>query len=143
MTETATERLVEMLKRHEGYRDRLYRCTAGKLTIGYGHNIEDKGISNNVAEMMLKEDIHDAMRDLFAVFPNNHEYPDNVRIALIDMVFNIGLPRFKKFQKMIAAVNARDWNRAADEMKNSEWYKEVKSRGKELEELLRSATEAV
>ena len=51
------ETAAAMIKRHEGLRLRLYECSAGKTTIGYGRNLDDNGISHSEAEYMLEADI--------------------------------------------------------------------------------------
>lgn len=134
-----TDKLLDLLKDHEGFKKYPYLCTVGKLTVGYGHNIEDKGVSKAVAKLMLKEDIHDATRDLYSIFPGFHNFPDNQRIALIDLMFNMGLPRFNTFVKMITAIKRGDWQKAADELKDSTWYTQVGVRAPKIESMMRNA----
>ena len=57
----------ELIIFHEGFRNKPYRCSAGKLTIGFGRNLENKGISISEARMMLKSDIDEAVQDLETV----------------------------------------------------------------------------
>ena len=66
------ETLIEQLMRHEGFRTKPYRCSAGKLTIGYGRNLDDKGITKAEAFMMLKNDIEEAYLDLIGELPWFH-----------------------------------------------------------------------
>ena len=137
-----TEKLLPMLARHEGFRAHPYRCTAGKLTIGYGRNIEDRGITEDEANLMLRNDVKIAVTDLTAVFADFGTFPTPAANALIDMMFNLGLPRFREFKNMIAAINGRDWNTAADEMLDSKWHDDVGDRAEELAALLRSINDA-
>ena len=51
------KRLKDMLIRHEGLKLKPYLCTAGKLTIGVGRNIQDRGITYQEAMMLLENDI--------------------------------------------------------------------------------------
>ena len=60
--------LIEQLKKHEGLVLKPYKCPVGKLTIGYGHNLEDNGLSQSVCEYILIEDIEEAKRNLYAIF---------------------------------------------------------------------------
>ena len=129
--------LIETLKRHEGFRTKPYRCSAGKLTIGYGRNLEDVGISKIEATNMLLNDIENAEKDLRTVFPNLSFFTENRQEALINMVFNLGITRFKLFKNTIRAINRGDWYAAAKHAKDSKWYKQVKSRGKEVVEAIR------
>lgn len=129
--------LKELLIRHEGLRLKPYRCTAGKLTIGVGRNLDDRGISNDEAMLMLDNDIAQTIREC-RTFPW-FENLDNVRQAVIaSMVFNLGLTRFQKFRKTIAAIEAGDYDTAADEMMLSNWFNQVGRRGSELAEMMRT-----
>ncbi len=133
-----SEELLSMIERHEGFRTHPYRCTAGKLTIGIGRNIEDRGISRDEAQVMLRNDVKLAVTDLTSVFPDFGTFPEPAANALIDMMFNLGLTRFREFEMMIEAIDIRDWNMAADEMLDSKWYKDVGDRAEELAALVRS-----
>lgn len=129
--------LKELLIRHEGLRLKPYRCTAGKLTIGVGRNLDDRGISNDEAMLMLDNDIAQTIREC-RTFPW-FENLDNVRQAVIaSMVFNLGLTRFQKFRKTIAAIEAGDYHAASAEMVLSDWYNQVGKRGWELVEMMRT-----
>ena len=128
--------IMDQIADHEGFRSKPYRCTAGKLTIGYGRNIEDVGISKAEARILLSNDIFKAQRDCERIFPLWHYYPDSKRWALIDMRFNLGPGRFRGFRRMIAAVKNEDWKLAAKEAKDSRWYGQVGRRSKYIVELL-------
>lgn len=128
--------IVEQIADHEGFRSKPYRCTAGKLTIGYGRNIEDVGISKAEARILLSNDIFKAQRDCERIFPLWNYYPDSKRWALVDMRFNLGPGRFRGFRRMIAAVKNEDWKLAAKEAKDSRWYGQVGRRSKYIVELL-------
>jgi len=129
------EKLKLFLIRHEGLSLRPYICPAGKLTIGVGRNIEDNGISEDEAIYLLENDIKRCENELKEIFKDYETLPDNVKIALIDMIFNLGKPRFLKFKKMIQAIKDKDFVRAAEEAKNSKWCKQVKSRCEDVYEL--------
>ena len=97
------KKLVEQLKDHEGVRLKPYICTAGKLSIGIGRNLDDVGISLREAETMLFNDIEEARKQLNDIFDNFDTFSEIRRIALIDMMFNLGKSRFLGFKKMITA----------------------------------------
>jgi len=118
----------DFIIKHEGLKLKPYICPAGKLTIGVGRNIEDNGISEDEAMYLLENDIKRCENELREIFPNFDSLPENVRIALIDMDFNLGKPRFLQFKKMIAAIKEGDFKRAAEEAKNSKWCRQVGSR---------------
>ena len=129
--------LREMIKRHEGLRLKPYKCSAGKLTIGYGRNLTDNGISREEASILLAQDILNAQIDVCKAFGFPTTKQESVYYALVDMMFNLGFSRFMKFKKMIAAIEAENWNLAADEMLDSKWAKQVGSRAIELADMVR------
>lgn len=130
-------KLIEMLKRHEGFRSKPYHCSAGKLTIGYGRNIEDNGISRCEATMLLLEDIDQATENVSSIFPYFNSYSADRQNSLINMVFNLGISRFRLFKKMILAIKKNDWAEAARQAKDSRWYKQVGARAKEIVNLIK------
>lgn len=131
-------------KEHEGFRDKPYRCPAGKLTIWYGHNLMDN--VKETAEVVLDADLERAVFDLQTVLPNSaysdvtftafDEMPDFAKFVLIDMCFNMGVTRLLGFKNMLAAMVHGDWQRAADEIVDSDYYKQVGNRSKELVRIL-------
>ena len=129
----------DLIKRHEGLRLKPYRCTAGKLTIGYGRNLDDIGISEHEADIMLEEDILKSAKVLLDIFGNDCEtfIPKRKFSALTDMVFNLGETKFRQFKKMVVAIAKEDWDKAADEAKDSDWYEQVGVRGVKIVEILR------
>lgn len=122
--------LREQLKLHEGYRQFPYKCTAGKLTIGYGHNLDDVGLNEALSTIVLDADISTAINELLSIFPGFSDFKDLRQVALVDMMFNLGSFRFRKFKKMIAAIEEGNWKLAAEEAKNSRWYMQVGRRAR-------------
>ncbi len=134
-----TDKLKKQLTEHEGLRLKPYRCTAGKLTIGVGRNIDDKGITESEAMVMLGNDIAECLDDLRVIFPKNDGFdglPENAKLVLADMRFNLGSSGFRKFRRLIQAVKDEDYNAAAAAMKNSRWYGQVGRRSKKLMSLM-------
>lgn len=130
--------LIEQLKRHEGLRLKPYRCTAGKLSLGYGRNLEDKGISEHEAELMLSSDIHEVQDELTKLLPVYSKLNPARKDALTNMGFNLGVTGLLKFKKMISALEAGDYNLAAEEMLDSRWASQVGQRSKDLAEQVRT-----
>ena len=95
-----------------------------------------KPVGTKVADARVQElftqDINIALADCQAVFPTFTSLPHEAQRIIANMMFNLGRPRFEKFRKLIAAVNARDWSKAAVEMKDSKWYGQVGDRSKRL-----------
>ncbi len=121
---------------HEGLEQKVYRCPAGKLTIGVGRNLEDKGITEEEALFLLKNDIAECEEDLRSIFSEYDALDESRQRVLIDMRFNLGPSRFRLFKKMIAAVKGKDFSRAAGEMKDSNWYRQVGKRAETLAKMM-------
>lgn len=129
---------VDLIKKHEGLRLMPYKCTAGKLTIGYGRNIEDTGISEEEAEYLLESDIQQCfnyLQDKTDYFTGLCEPRQSV---MVNMLFNLGWTRLSKFKNMIAALQAGDYKKASIEMLDSRWAKQVGKRSTELAAIMES-----
>jgi len=122
------KKLEQYLIKHEGIRYKPYLCPAGKLTIGVGRNIEDNGLTKDEIMYLLKNDIERCEKELKKIFTDFDNLPENVKIVLIDMIFNLGETRFKKFEELIKAVKKRNWDRAIIEIKNSKRCRQLKKR---------------
>lgn len=130
--------LVEQLKRHEGVKLKPYKCTAGKLTIGIGRNIEDVGISEEEAELLLTNDIRRATDQLYMEFPWT-EYLDEIRLAaLVNFTFNVGIGTVKKFAKSMELLKEDKFEEAADEFLNSRWASQVGQRAIDITDQIRT-----
>jgi lysozyme len=127
-------RLMKTLEGHEGYRQFPYRCTADKLTIGIGRNLDDVGISYPEARHLLNNDIEKCRNDLANIFPDQFAVlPDHIQEVLMNMRFQLGPGGIRKFRKFIGAIRAWEMSRAYDEMLNSKWAKrDTPARAKEL-----------
>jgi len=134
--------IKDLLIKHEDLKLFPYHCPAGRLTIGVGRNIEDNGISKDEAIYLLENDIKRVKSELREIFPKFDELPENIKMVLIDMDFNLGKSRFLQFKHMIKAVKNRNWAQMIEEMKNSHWCNQVKNRCEDdvrlVEEVLRS-----
>ena len=131
-------KLIEQLKIHEGFRSTVYTCSGGKKTCGYGRNLEDIGISEEEAEMLLKNDIYEATNQLLNAFPWMATFSD-VRIsAMINFTFNVGIGTVRKFSNTIEYLKNEDWEAAADEMMDSKWAEQVGDRAIQITEQIRT-----
>ena len=117
--------IEQQLINHEGLRQHPYRCTAGKLSIGVGRNLDDVGITAEEAYFLLFNDIAGCKKDLQDIFPAWATFSIGRQWALIDLRFNLGPVRFRGFNRMIAAIRTGDWSRAAAELKESLWWTQV------------------
>ena len=130
-------RLREVLTDHEGLKYKPYKCTAGKLTIGIGHNLDDRGVSPAVVNLMYDEDVTEVVADLKIIFTDFDDLPYDIHIVLADMRFQLGANRFRKFRKMIAAVKQSNWPEMIIQMKDSDWYKQTTNRANDLISMVR------
>lgn len=126
------KRLMNTIKQHEGFSTKPYKCTAGDLTIGYGRNISVNGITRKEADILLNNDIRNAIYDARIFINKLDELSDNRKITLIDMAFNLGYTKLSKFKKFKAAILNKDFEEAAKEMLDSKWAMQVGIRANRL-----------
>ncbi len=137
-----------MLMQQEGtgpYRDgqfHLYVDTLGKATIGYGHNLDAKGIPDSVAMMLLSGDIADAIDDVRHCFSCYDTLSRPRQLVLISMAYNLGRDKLNQFQHFISAVHQGDYDEAAKQIENSKAYQQAPARYKELARMMRTDTSA-
>lgn len=137
MTGAARQALVAQLVQHEGLRLKPYTDTVGKLTIGVGRNLSDRGITEAEAMAMLDADIDLSVRELTESFGWFAGLDPVRQRVLIDMHVNLGLWRLRRFSLMLAAVARGDYQTAAQEMLNSKWRQQVKGRAVRLAQMMR------
>jgi len=125
------QKLIENLKRHEGLRLKPYLCSEGKITIGFGRNLEDTGISEKEAEMLLMSDIQRCYEEL-DVFSWFHDLDQVRQEAMVNMLFNLGLPTFLEFKRTLKFMAEGAYSQAAAEMLDSKWATQVGDRASEL-----------
>lgn len=132
------DRLAETLKAAEGYRRHPYRCPAGKWTVGYGRNLEDNGISQEEAEYLLRNDIASAIGELSLRVPGLLETLSDVRVrVLLEMAVNMGVPRLMRFRRMLEALKVADYQKAAEEILDSDAARRLPGRYARLAEMMR------
>ena len=136
MNPLMNEKLMYRLIKEEGMRLKPYRCSKGKLTIGVGRNLDDKGLSNEEALFLLQNDIQEAIISLKKEFSFFQSLSMDRQIVLIDMCFNLGINRLKGFKKMIKAIEEKDYSLASKEMLSSLWAQQVGARAKDLAHLM-------
>lgn len=138
MTPEAKLKLKGLLVKHEGCKLFPYTDTTGHLSIGVGRNLIDRGISSNEAFYLLDDDIiyfTDKLNHYLNFF---YKMEENRQIALIDMCFNLGIQGFLNFTKMIIALEAGDYGRAADEIINSKAAEQNPNRYQSLANIVRT-----
>jgi len=122
------DRLVKQLVVHEGLKLEPYKCTSNKLTIGVGRNLDDLGISKDEAEYMLKNDILRVQCECMSSFLWFDRLSSLRKEAIINLVFNMGITKFKQFKKTIAYIESGDFDLAGAELLNSRYADQVGQR---------------
>ncbi|WP_104401814.1 glycoside hydrolase family protein [Vibrio penaeicida] len=130
--------LTEQLKRHEGFRRYPYHCSAGKLTIGFGRNLEDVGIDKEEAEQLLENDVQKVKAALAKKLPWYQTISPVRQAVLENMAFNMGVAGLLTFKKMLRTVKSGDYASASNEMLDSLWAKQVGKRATELAEQMKT-----
>lgn len=125
-------RLKKQLEVDELRSKRIYTDTVGKISGGIGRNLTDRGFSDDEIDLMYANDVRMAEADARALVANFDKLNDVRQEVLVNMSFNLGKSRLAGFKKFLAAVAIQDFSRAADEMKDSAWYGQVKDRGVRL-----------
>ena len=110
--------LIQQLVEHEGLELFPYEDTLGIVTIGVGRNLEERGISEDEAFYLLGNDIEVIWDELIKQHPIVEDLDDQRQMVLLDMAFNMGVPRLGKFKKMWAAIEDGDMNEKDVEMKD-------------------------
>lgn len=141
MTSADRDALRLQLRRHEGWRTHPYVDTVGKLTIGCGRNLTDRGLSDAEISYLLDNDINDCLNALvtFPWFPTLDPIRQRV---FVDLCF-MGIGRLRTFTKMLAATAAGEWETAAAELLASKYAAQVGQRARTLATMLRTGREDV
>lgn len=136
MPEAELEQLEAELERDEDNCSHPYLCSANKLTIGIGRNLDDVGITADEARFLLRNDIARVQLEL-ETQPWFPKLTGARRRAIMNLCFNVGLPSLLGFRKMIAAIEADDWGTAADQLLDSKYATQVGARADRLAAMLR------
>jgi lysozyme len=141
------DQLREEIAADEGCKYEVYLDHLGLATHGIGHLIREhepehgQPVGTPVSEERVRQcfalDIAVTMEDCQRLFADFKELPDEAQLVIANMCFNLGYPRLSKFKNFRAAVEERDWTRAADEMVDSRWHDQVPNRAKRLVKRIR------
>ena len=142
------EQLREQLEVDEGCVYEIYNDHLGYATFGIGHLVTESdpeqgqslgtAVSPDRVAEAFESDIQSVLRDCNILYSDFHNLPEEAQQVIANMMFNLGRPRLSKFAGMKRGVDARDWNQAADEMVDSNWYRQVTNRADRLVERIRA-----
>ena len=127
-------KLKVMLVRDEGLKLKPYRCTAGKLTLGVGRNVDDVGITEATAFQMLDEDVATAEAGCASLFGAQawSSWSEIRRLGWVNFVFNLGVVGASTFQGALRAAKGGNWAEVERHLKASKWYGQVGSRAERV-----------
>jgi lysozyme len=141
------DRLREELAEDEGCKYEIYLDHLGLPTFGIGALIKEhdpeygQPVGTPVSEERVRQrfnlDIAVTIEDCGRLYSDFDDLPEEAQLVIANMCFNLGYPRLSKFKGMKAGVDARDWERAADEMVDSRWHDQVPNRAKRLVKRIR------
>ena len=137
------KKLLERIKKHEGFSNVIYNDKLGNPTIGYGHLIKPKDNFNKNKKYTKKQltqlfeaDFLNAKKQYDKHFLNK-KLPTNVKEVLIEMIFQLGIQNVLKFRKMISSIKKNDYVKASEEMVKSKWYLQTPNRVKILAKIMK------
>jgi GH24 family phage-related lysozyme (muramidase) len=140
----AMENLIEMLQRHEGEvktngRHLIYKCSKGHWTVGIGRNVDVNGglgLSDDEVRYLLENDIARVIKELSSEYRWFADLDDVRKDAMIDISFNLGATRLRKFVLALEAMATADYQTASKEFLDSDWSRTVKGRSVELASMI-------
>lgn len=130
-------KLEEQLIVDEGFRTKPYKDTVGKITIGYGRNLDDVGISQAEAYFMLQNDIKKVINQLYAKLPFFKDLTDGRQNALANMAFNLGIDKLMEFKNTLSLIEQKRYTEASTAVLDSKWATQVGERAKRISEKIR------
>ena len=132
------QEIVEDIKKHEGFSPKVYECTEGYDTIGYGFAIKDLELDEDISNIILMKKLHTLLQRILIAFPWFEDIDIKAKGVVINMCYQLGIRGFSKFKKTIYYIETEQYEEASMEMLDSLWAKQTPSRAKELSEVLHS-----
>ena len=132
--------ILKEIKKHEGFRSKVYKCTEGYDTIGYGFAIKDLEMDEDVAELILMKKIKKLLERIIKTFSWFKDSPKEIQYVVTNMCYQLGLKGFSKFKKTIYLLETEQYDEASVEMLDSLWAKQTPNRAKELSEVVASVS---
>ena len=136
------EQLRKELEVEEGVKYEIYNDHLGYPTFGIGHLVRDNDpesgepvgtpVSEDRVIEAFNQDVETVLSDCNILYDDFGDLPEEAQLIIANMMFNLGRPRLSKFKGMKAGVDSRDWKKAADEMVDSAWYRQVPNRAGRL-----------
>ena len=135
------QEIVDDIKKHEGFSSKVYQCTEGYDTIGYGFAIKDLVIDEGVSDLILMKKLHTLLQRIIIAFPWFKDVDEIAKKVVINMCYQLGLRGFSKFKQTIYYLETEQYEEASLEMLDSLWAKQTPNRAKELSEMISSLSD--
>ncbi|MGE4319268.1 MAG: glycoside hydrolase family protein [Deferribacterales bacterium] len=129
------QKIIERIKEYEGYRDQPYQCTAGKWTIGYGYNYQDRGFTTEditavlsrgftkeLAERLIEKDAKRCAKEAEENFPFFNSLNEARQAVIVDMLYQLGFKGLSGFKNFLARLSEHNYEAASAEMIHSRWF---------------------
>ena len=129
--------LIDNIKLSEGFRSKVYKCTEGYDTIGYGFAIKDLHLDEDICDMILERKLAELKIRVVRQFPFFDDCPEEVQDVLMEMCFQIGVKGVSKFSLTIDHIMRKDYRAASAEMLNSKWATQTPNRANRLADIVR------
>lgn len=130
------ERLKKQLLIDEGKKNFPYRDTVGKLTIGIGRNLDDRGLSNDEVFFLLENDVKEVIQELSRNLPWFNNLDSVRQEVLANMCFNLGWPKLSQFKTTLGHIQAGRYKEASGTMLQSLWARQVGARAVRLSKMM-------
>ena len=124
--------LKDDIKKHEGWRSSVYKCTNGYDTIGYGFAIKDLILDKDIGDIILERKLNKLDLAITKTFSWFIDSPSEIKIVVTEMCYNLGVTGFSKFKKTIYLLETEQYEEASVEMLDSLWAKQVGNRANRL-----------
>jgi lysozyme len=118
-------KLIESIKKNEGFKGMPYNDSRGYPTIGFGTLLP---LNEEEAELLLQYRLSNIEDEIKEKVPYFDILPPVVKEVLFEMGYQLGVPKMMKFKQMFAAIKDGDWEGMIREMKDSRWYKQTPNR---------------
>ena len=130
--------LLDRIKHHEGFRSKVYKCTEGYDTIGYGFAIKDLELDEDISEMILMQKLDNLMTRIGKTFVWWRSADSTVKDVVVEMCYQLGVSGFSKFKKTIDHLENKRYGKASAEMLDSKWARQTPNRALELSNLIKN-----
>lgn len=160
MSDPLISDIAPRVKKHEGYEELPYMDSVGKLTVGYGFNLtrsdakdrlkevgadyhkvvsKKQKLNSKQMEKLLLKDLNSSKENAQKIISNFNTLPKDVQGVIVEMIFNLGIGKFRQFKNFIKLIKERNFKKASVEMMNSLWAKQVGDRAKTLSNIIKNS----